>query len=269
MLGLNKSLLIRLSTIAFLALSLLIQGETAPTGQLEPWAAIQAECAQRFELFKAQADPDDDRISISADNCPVLYQALTKLAHRVGVTLPTEIWLLCTAPLSLNAGASADLSNHAHPPLKPKLLIGYDFILLCTEAEFLAVMAHEFGHLKLGHLTCELGNYLLLQYRTRASLLNYLILLTKQYQSRQDELAADLVAYQTTNDPDSLYTGITKLTQAHSQADHNYQAAADWQTKWGLASHPSHEERHAALKKIHRQRRYQTQPAKKLTLATL
>ncbi|HLB40735.1 MAG TPA: M48 family metalloprotease, partial [Candidatus Babeliales bacterium] len=156
MLNITNTLLTKL-TIGLLFLSsqlALWAAEPAPSAE---WAAIQAECAQQYTAFKAsQITAAHDRILLTAENCPTLYQALTKLAARVGVSLPPEVWLICVAPQSCNAGVYRTIIDRYHTKLQ--LALGYELIKICNEREFIALMAHEFGHLKLGHLECGLGD---------------------------------------------------------------------------------------------------------------
>ncbi|HLB40386.1 MAG TPA: M48 family metalloprotease, partial [Candidatus Babeliales bacterium] len=99
--------------------------------------------------------------------------------------------------------------------------------------------------------------------------INYLIALIAQNHSRQDEFAADLIAYQVTNDAASIHSMLTKLAQAYEQHLPGYKAIMRHQHLLRVSSHPTDADRYAALQKLHQQRRYQTQPANKLTLATL
>ena len=93
---------------------------------------------------KKRHDADeDDRIEVTAESEPQLYQFICQVADEVKAPRPAAIYL------SNHVNASMFYEVRLHNliiPVKKKLEIGFGLINVLNLSEFKAVLAHEFGH---------------------------------------------------------------------------------------------------------------------------
>lgn len=88
-------------------------------------------------------DDSDRYVRLSKDEAPELFMMIDKVAARIGINPPENIYL------EMSVDASIVLLGHCTGRGKSKLYIGYDLLAILTESEFEAVLAHELAHSKL------------------------------------------------------------------------------------------------------------------------
>ena len=94
-------------------------------------------------LFRRPQREKEIRVEVTADDQPVLFGFLRKLACEIGAPEPDRVFI--TPDVNAMVVPNVSLANLFIPPRRD-LYIGLGLVNVLTLTEFKAVMGHEFGH---------------------------------------------------------------------------------------------------------------------------
>src|SRR6476661_430723 len=105
-------------------------------------------------LFQPSPPPADDRVELTAEDQPALFEFVSRLCAEAGADRPKHIYLTS----EVNAAVFYDSTARSlFWPTRKNLLIGLGLVNGLTISQFKAVLAHEFGHF--AQRSMRLGSY--------------------------------------------------------------------------------------------------------------